>query len=345
MTRSGWRTSRPPPILRVSFVAVPFRRPFSVRDPHEPGRAATPLELFFDLIFVVAIASNVVQLHHGITEGHLDAVVGYTLAWFAIWWAWMSYTWYASAYDNDDVVFRLLGASCSSGQFSPRPWPSTSCTPARRSTPSLASMESEGTEAAEGTSAQVLEQARAAIDAGATWRARDLLAAHVEADRDPAVLTMLGEVYTSMGDLPRAGAIWFAAGAKGDEVDAAVSAWRAQSRDDFTLMWWSLPASVRVEPMPRRIEALRERARAAGGDVDAEVSRTASDVVGPRPDGPAGEPAAAPSSELTVHPAPDAEEEEGKFDASWFVAWVLAVLFVVFAVIGFVTALGWVVPG
>jgi hypothetical protein len=132
---------------------------------------------------------------------------------------------------------------------------------------------------------------------------------------------------------------------KGDEVDAAVSAWRAQSRDDFTLMWWSLPASVRVEPMPRRIEALRERARAAGGDVDAEVSRTASDVVGPRPDGPAGEPAAAPSSELTVHPAPDAEEEEGKFDASWFVAWVLAVLFVVFAVIGFVTALGWVVPG
>jgi low temperature requirement protein LtrA len=27
---------------------------------------------------------------------------------FAIWWAWMNYTWFASAYDNDDVVFRLL---------------------------------------------------------------------------------------------------------------------------------------------------------------------------------------------------------------------------------------------
>ena len=30
------------------------------------------------------------------------------MTWFAIWWAWMNYTWFASAYDNDDVVFRLL---------------------------------------------------------------------------------------------------------------------------------------------------------------------------------------------------------------------------------------------
>ena len=27
---------------------------------------------------------------------------------FAIWWAWMNFTWFASAYDNDDVVYRLL---------------------------------------------------------------------------------------------------------------------------------------------------------------------------------------------------------------------------------------------
>ena len=30
------------------------------------------------------------------------------MTWFAIWWAWLNYTWFASAYDNDDVVFRLL---------------------------------------------------------------------------------------------------------------------------------------------------------------------------------------------------------------------------------------------
>ena len=27
---------------------------------------------------------------------------------FAIWWAWMSFTWFATAYDTDDVPYRLL---------------------------------------------------------------------------------------------------------------------------------------------------------------------------------------------------------------------------------------------
>jgi hypothetical protein len=191
----------------------------------------------------------------------------------------------------------------------------------------------------EGSSEQVLEQARAAVDAGVAWRARDLLAAHVEAERDPEALALLGEVYEGMGDLPRAGAVWFAAGATGPDADAAVAAWREQSGDDFAVMWWSLPASARMEPWPRRIEALRERARAAGADVDAEAPRTASAV-----DAPAVAPASTPSTEVVVHAGED-DEDEGGFDASWFVAWVLAVLFVVFAVIGFVTALGWIVPG
>ena len=51
----------------------------SGRDPHEKGRVASSLELLFDLVFVVAIASNAAQLHHGITEGHYDTLVGYTM--------------------------------------------------------------------------------------------------------------------------------------------------------------------------------------------------------------------------------------------------------------------------
>lgn len=92
----------------VSIVPVPLRRAVAARDPHEDGRVSTPLELLFDLVFVVAVASNAAQLHHGLSAGHYGTVLGYVLTWFAIWWAWMNYTWFASAYDNDDVGFRLL---------------------------------------------------------------------------------------------------------------------------------------------------------------------------------------------------------------------------------------------
>jgi len=77
------------------------------RDPGAPHRAATPLELLFDLCFVVAIALAASKLHHGLAEAHFrEAVRGYALVFFAIWWAWVNFTWFASAYDTDDVVYR-----------------------------------------------------------------------------------------------------------------------------------------------------------------------------------------------------------------------------------------------
>jgi low temperature requirement protein LtrA len=78
------------------------------RDPAESHRAATPLELFFDLTFVVAIAQAANSLHHGLASGHAgDVLVSYPLVFFAIWWAWMNFTWFASAYDIDDALYRL----------------------------------------------------------------------------------------------------------------------------------------------------------------------------------------------------------------------------------------------
>ena len=79
------------------------------RDPHEPHRAATPLELLFDLVTVIAIASAAAGLHHALAADHTaEGIFKFLGAFFAIWWAWMNYTWMASAYDNDDVLFRLL---------------------------------------------------------------------------------------------------------------------------------------------------------------------------------------------------------------------------------------------
>jgi low temperature requirement protein LtrA len=79
------------------------------RDPSQDHRAATPLELFFDLCFVVAVAAAARSLHHAVDEAHFrDAAIGYAMVFFAIWWAWMNFTWFASAYDSDDVVHRVL---------------------------------------------------------------------------------------------------------------------------------------------------------------------------------------------------------------------------------------------
>ena len=101
----------------TSLNAVPWSRPMAPRDPAEAHRTATPLELLFDLVFVVAIASAAAELHHGLSANHLSAVVGFVLVFFAIWWAWMSYTWFASAYDCDDVVYRLLTFTIMSGSL------------------------------------------------------------------------------------------------------------------------------------------------------------------------------------------------------------------------------------
>lgn len=79
------------------------------RDPREPHRAATPLELLFDLTFVVAVAAVVPELAHAIADGHpVEGLIGYLLVFFGIWWAWMNFTWFASAFDCDDALYRVL---------------------------------------------------------------------------------------------------------------------------------------------------------------------------------------------------------------------------------------------
>jgi low temperature requirement protein LtrA len=78
------------------------------RDPHEPHRTATALELFFDLAYVVAIAQAGIGLHHAEAEGLFFAgVTRYLMVFFAIWWAWMNFTWFATSFDTDDWLYRL----------------------------------------------------------------------------------------------------------------------------------------------------------------------------------------------------------------------------------------------
>ncbi len=78
------------------------------RDRHEAHRVAAPLELLFDLTFVISFGLAASQFAHALAEGHYRvALLGFGLASFGICWAWTNFTWFASAYDTDDWIFRV----------------------------------------------------------------------------------------------------------------------------------------------------------------------------------------------------------------------------------------------
>ena len=83
--------------------------PMTGRDPEERGRVSSPLELLFDLTFVVAVGTAASNLAELTAEGHaIPAIIAFLLAMFAIGIAWISFTWFASAFGTDDWLYRLL---------------------------------------------------------------------------------------------------------------------------------------------------------------------------------------------------------------------------------------------
>ena len=80
----------------------------SGRDPDELHRVATPLELLFDLTFVIGFGIAASEFAHQLAEGHVAAgLAAFVFAAFAICWAWINFSWFASAYDTDDWIYRL----------------------------------------------------------------------------------------------------------------------------------------------------------------------------------------------------------------------------------------------
>ena len=99
--------SAAPDVSPATRTGAALRR-MTARSRTEEHRASTPLELFFDLCFVVAVAQAGGRLVHAVADGQTGhGVIGYLLVFFAIWWAWMNFSWFASAYDTDDVPYRV----------------------------------------------------------------------------------------------------------------------------------------------------------------------------------------------------------------------------------------------
>ncbi|MBE2894290.1 low temperature requirement protein A [Spirabiliibacterium falconis] len=85
-----------------------FYKVMQPRNHNEHHRVATPLELYFDLVYVVAIAAVAGGLHHALAAHHFaTGIWTFGISLFAVWWAWMNFTWFASAYDTDDVAYRI----------------------------------------------------------------------------------------------------------------------------------------------------------------------------------------------------------------------------------------------
>ena len=78
------------------------------RDAAEDNRVSTPLELFFDLCFVVAVGQAGQELAHAIGQDQVGhGLAAYAAVFFGVWWPWMNYSWFASGFDPDDIPFRL----------------------------------------------------------------------------------------------------------------------------------------------------------------------------------------------------------------------------------------------
>lgn len=80
-------------------------KPPRLRTNSDAERHATWLELFFDLVFVVAISELAIKLKADISW---DGVLGFVALFVPVWWAWVGTTFYNTRFDTDDLLQRLL---------------------------------------------------------------------------------------------------------------------------------------------------------------------------------------------------------------------------------------------
>ncbi len=74
------------------------------RSDDEEDRRATWIELFFDLVFSVAVTVLAGRLSHGLTLG---ALLGFLGLFVPLWWSWIGTTFYATRFVDDDLMYRL----------------------------------------------------------------------------------------------------------------------------------------------------------------------------------------------------------------------------------------------
>ena len=68
-------------------------------------RHASWLELFFDLVFVLAVAQVAYSFSHDLT---VAGALRYFAVFALVWWAWVGYAFYANRFESEEAIYRLL---------------------------------------------------------------------------------------------------------------------------------------------------------------------------------------------------------------------------------------------
>lgn len=76
-----------------------------LRTSRDSERSAAWLELFFDLVFVLAVAELALYLRDHLSPG---GFLGFAGLFVPVWWTWICFSFYADQFDPDDVVYRLV---------------------------------------------------------------------------------------------------------------------------------------------------------------------------------------------------------------------------------------------
>jgi low temperature requirement protein LtrA len=90
---------------RIQRIVHTLIAPLRLRSTGDAHRKVTWLELFFDLIFVAAVAQVAAPLRESYAAAGL---IRFTPLFVLIWWAWTGHSVFSTRFDTDDLVQRAL---------------------------------------------------------------------------------------------------------------------------------------------------------------------------------------------------------------------------------------------
>lgn len=91
--------------MKVTAIRPPQLR---TTETEKERKAVTWTELFYDLVFVVAVAGLGSRL---LEDPTIRGAAVFTALFVPLWWAWVGFTFYADRYDTDDLGQRVLAVA------------------------------------------------------------------------------------------------------------------------------------------------------------------------------------------------------------------------------------------